>query len=331
MKERFLVDPENPKSHSQYCQRGLQKFSLCIQPMHWDNLRHFLAVARSGSLSGAGRCLGVNPGTVSRHIEQLEQELGTRLFLREPSGYVCTSAGERLMARAEALEQEVFACQETIASETAVAGRVLVTATETLASAFVSRHLAALRSAYPALRVELVRTDQTLNLSRREADIALRLARPHQLDLRARRIARLDFGLYASPAWIEQFGSPRESSDLKNCDVIDWVDERPDYPAIRWFTQATDASRIIFRANSPSDRLTAAREGIGVALGPCLVGDTDPGLVRLLPELELVGPEVWLLVHRELADLARVRVVLDALAQCARADVSRFAGRTRRS
>jgi DNA-binding transcriptional LysR family regulator len=186
-------------------------------------------------------------------------------------------------------------------------------------------------STYPSLRVELVRTEQTLNLSRRETDIALRLARPHQLDLRVRRIARLDFGLYASPAWIEQFGSPRESSDLKNCDVIDWVDKRPDYPAIRWFTQATDASRIIFRANSPSDRLTAAREGIGVALGPCLVGDTDPGLVRLLPELELVGPEVWLLVHRELADLARVRVVLDVLAQCARADASRFAGRTRLS
>ena len=110
--------------------------------------------------------------------------------------------------------------------------------------------------------------------------------------------------------------------------MIDWVDERPDYPAIRWFIQATDTSRVIFRANSPFDRLTAAREGMGVALGPCLVGDTDPGLVRLLPELELVGPEVWLLVHRELADLARVRVVLDVLAQCARADVSRFAGRT---
>jgi DNA-binding transcriptional LysR family regulator len=299
--------------------------------MHWDNLRHFLAVARSGSLSGAGRCLGVNPATVSRHIEQLEQELGTRLFLREPSGYVCTSAGERLMARAEALEQEVLACQATVASETDVAGRVLVTATETLASAFVLRHLAALRSAYPALRVELIRTEQTLNLSLREADIALRLARPHQLGLRARRIARLDFGLYASPAWIEQFGSPRESSDLKNCDVIDWVDQRPGYPAIRWFIQATDTSRVIFRANSPSDRLAAAREGMGVALGPCLVGDKDPGLVRLLPELELVGPEVWLLVHRELANLARVRVVLDVLAQCARADVSRFAGRSRLS
>ena len=225
--------------------------------MHWDNLRHFLAVARTGSLSGAGRLLRVNPATVSRRIEQLEQELETRLFLREPSGYVRTSAGERLMARAEALEQQVLACQATVASETDVAGRVLVTATETLASAFVLRHLPALRSAYPALRVELIRTEQTLNLSLREADIALRLARPHQLGLRARRIARLDFGLYASPAWIEQFGSPRESGDLKNCDVIDWADERPDYQAIRWFTKATDIKRVIFRANSPSDRLTA--------------------------------------------------------------------------
>src|SRR5262245_21851441 len=85
-----------------------------MQPMHWDNLRHFLAVARSGSLSGAARRLRVNPATVLRRIQQLEQELETRLFLREPSGYVRTSAGERLMARAEALEQEIFACQETV-------------------------------------------------------------------------------------------------------------------------------------------------------------------------------------------------------------------------
>src|SRR6187401_2872259 len=126
-----------------------------MQPMHWDNLRHFLAVARSGSLSGAARRLRVNPATVLRHIQQLEQELETRLFLREPSGYVLTSAGERLMARAEALEQEVLACGATVANETAVAGLVVVTAAETLASAFVLRHLPALRAAYPALRVEL--------------------------------------------------------------------------------------------------------------------------------------------------------------------------------
>ena len=148
-----------------------------MQPMHWDNLRHFLAVARSGSLSGAARRLRVNPATVLRRIQQLEQELETRLFLREPSGYVRTSAGERLMARAVALEQEIFACQETVADETAVAGPVVITVTEALATYFVLRHLSALRAAYPALRVELRRTERTLNLSMREADIALRLAR----------------------------------------------------------------------------------------------------------------------------------------------------------
>jgi len=152
-----------------------------------DNLRHFLAVARSGSLSGAARRLRVNPTTVLRRIQQLEQELETRLFLREPSGYVRTSAGERLMARAEALEQEISACQETVADETAVAGQVVITATEALATYFVLRHLSALRAAYPALRVELRRTERTLNLSLREADIALRLARPYQHDLRSRR------------------------------------------------------------------------------------------------------------------------------------------------
>ena len=148
-----------------------------MQPMHWDNLRHFLAVARSGSLSGAARRLRVNPATVLRRIQQLEQELETRLFLREPSGYVRTSAGERLMARAEALEQEALACQETVADETTVAGQVVITATEALANVFVVQQLPGLRAAYPALRVELRRTERTLNLSQREADIALRLAR----------------------------------------------------------------------------------------------------------------------------------------------------------
>ena len=101
---------------------------------------------------------------------------------------------------------------------------MVITVTEALATYFVLRHLSALRAAYPALRVELRRTERTLNLSMREADIALRLARPYQLDLRSRRIARLDFGLYASPGWIEQFGSPRELGDLKNCDVIGWAE-----------------------------------------------------------------------------------------------------------
>lgn len=192
-------------------------------------------------------------------------------------------------------------------------------------------HLPAFDAAHPRVRVELVRTERTLNLSRREADIALRLARPHQLDLRARRIARLDFGLYASPAWIERYGSLRDPGDLRSCDVIDWGDARPDLPATRWFAQTLDIGRVVFRANSPGDRLAAARVGLGVALGPCLMGEEDSGLVRLLPDLELVGPEVWLLVHRELADLARVRAALDFLARCARSDSARFAGRTKLS
>jgi DNA-binding transcriptional LysR family regulator len=157
------------------------------------------------------------------------------------------------------------------------------------------------------------------------------LARPHQLGLRARRIARLHFGLHATPPLADQLGSPRESGDLKNGDVIDCIAARPDYPATRWFAQVLAVDRVVFRANSPGDRLAAARDGIGVALGPCLMAEEDPGLVRLLPDLELAGPEVWLLVHRELAGLARVRAVLDFLAQRARSDSARFAGRSRLS
>jgi DNA-binding transcriptional LysR family regulator len=299
--------------------------------MHWDNLRYFLAVARSGSLSRAGRSLAVDPATVSRRIRQLERELGTKLFLRQAAGYVLTAAGERLLTRAGELETEILACQAVLATEEMAAGSVVVTTTEALAGSFVLRHLSAFGAAHPRVSVELVRTEQTLNLSRREADIALRLARPHQLDLRARRIARLDFGLYASPAWIKRHGPLGEPGDLRSCNLIDWGDARPDFPATRWFAKALDAGRIVFRANSPGDRLSAARDGLGVALGPCLMGEEDAGLVRLLPDLELAGPEVWLLVHRELADLARVRAVLDFLAQRARSDSARFAGRSRLS
>jgi DNA-binding transcriptional LysR family regulator len=302
-----------------------------MQRMNWDNLRFFMAVSRSGNLSGAGRSLGVDPATVSRRIQQLEKELGTKLFLREPGGHLCTVAGARLLERAEALEKDILECKDAVTGETKPTGRVVITATEALAGAFVTRHLAALMGTHAGLSIELVHTERTLNLSRREADIALRLARPHQLDLRARRIGRLDFGLYASPAWAERHRLPRGPADLKTCDVIDWVYSGPDLPSVRWFAQITDAERVVFRSNSPGDRLTAARMGLGVAMAPCLMGNSDHSLMRLLPRLELAGPEVWLLVHKDLADLPRVRVVLNALSEWARQDARLFRGRPRSS
>ena len=139
---------------------------------------------------------------------------------------------------------------KSVADETAVAGPVVITVTEALATYSVLRHLSALRAAYPALRVELRGTERTLICLCR-GGIALRLARPYRLDLRSRRIARLDFGLYTSPGLDRAVRFTASLGDLKNRDVIGWADERPDYPAIRWFTKATDISGLSFGQTRP--------------------------------------------------------------------------------
>ncbi len=169
--------------------------------MDWQDIPHFLALARGGTLSAAARALRVNHATVSRRVAALEERLGAPLFERTPAGYVLTAAGRGVLARAEAMEAAAAAIPEAVGADGAVTGIVRVTLARVLADGFVACRLAPLLAAHPGLEVGLAAESRTLSLARREADIALRLARPRRGALLARRVAVLDYGFFATADW----------------------------------------------------------------------------------------------------------------------------------
>lgn len=280
---------------------------------NWDDLRFFVAVAREGSLLAAARRLRVNPATVGRRIDRLESALGQRLFFRSHSGYTLTEDGERIRRHAQALENEIFDLDRAAARGGDAVGTVTVTLTESLAEAFLVPLLPAFRDRHPGVRIDLILDDRSLNLSRREADMALRLARPRQEGLKLRKIATLGFGLFAAPEYLERHGTPRSPGQLAAHHVITWMDDYAGLaPIVWWHRVAPQASAL--RSNAPGCRRAAANAGLGIALLPCVLAQRDSCLRRLLPELEIPALDVWLVVHRDLARHPRVRAFLDFVA-----------------
>jgi DNA-binding transcriptional LysR family regulator len=192
---------------------------------------------------------------------------------------------------------------------------------------FLIRNLPLLEERHPGIRLHLVNEYRMLNLSRREADVAIRLARPDQGDLSIRKIGEMGFGLYASPAYIEAYGAPQTAADLRNHRVIDWLDGFPENATVLWLRRQIGDTTPIFSTNPASARLAAARVGVGIALVPCMVAEGITGIVRLLPDEVIPGVDLWLLVHRDLARLAKVRAVLDFIYDRAQAEADRIAGR----
>lgn len=296
--------------------------------MNWDDLRYFLAVAVEGSLSAAARTLRVNPATVSRHVDALEARFEVRLFDRRQDGYGLTEAGEKLAARARGIESEMFGLARAFdAEDRGLAGTVAVTSTESLITPFLIRNLPLLQERHPGIRLQVVNEYRFLNLSRREADVAIRMARPEQGDLVIRRIGTLGFGLFASPAYLEARGTPEAAADLAQHSVIDWLDGFPENAPVSWLRQQMAGRPAAFATNPASARLAAARAGIGIALVPCMVAEEVDGIRRVLPDVEIPGVDLWLLVHRDLSRLARIRAVLDFLHERAQAEADRILGR----
>jgi DNA-binding transcriptional LysR family regulator len=296
--------------------------------MNWDDFRYFLAVAAEGSLSAAARVLRVNAATVSRHVDALEERLAVRLFDRRQDGYTVTPAGEKLLERARTIESEIFALSRAFdAEDRGLTGTVSVTATESLTVPFLIPNLPHLRDRYPGIRVQLVSDYRLLNLSRREADVAIRLARPQQGDLVVRKIGSMGFGLYASHDYIEAHGEPATVAELKEHAVIDWLDGYPESAPVVWLREVMEGRAPAFATNPASGRLAAAKAGMGIALVPSMVSEGS-GLVRVLSHVEIPCVDLWLLVHRDLARIARVRAVLDFIHDRARIDADRIGGRS---
>jgi len=293
-------------------------------PLEWGNIRFFLELARSGSLARAAARTGVHRNTIIRHVTELEQELGLSLFDRAPQGWVPTAGGEELVALALRVEEGIFAFARHVdASERQVKGHVRLTTAFHLATNLLVPELPALRSRHPELVVEIAGDQRTLDLTRREADLALRIGRPRAAaGLVTRKMAEIAYVLCAAPGYL----GGREEADFERDTFVGFDDSLSGTLQERWLARAAPGRRVGFRCNGSDTLLAAARAGLGIALLPSFLADGDPALRRLSPEVGFRN-EIWLLVHGELRRAPRIRVVIEWLDDVLARAAARLEGR----
>lgn len=284
--------------------------------LEWDDVRHLLAVKRTGTLASAARTLKTNATTVGRRITQLEERLGVKLFDRTSHGWTPTEACLRLFPHAERMEQEALAiARVSAADDPRLSGTVHVTTTEAIAARYLMPHLPALRERHPGIDLVLSSTERRLDLGRREADVALRISRPVEPDLVARRILRIELALYASVDYLERRGRPAPGDSFAGHDVVAFMEGRATRPENDWLAANCPEGRVVFRSNGVSVVVEAIREGLGLGLAPTVVGDREPALVRLETHDPPAPREVWLAYHRDIEPSPRVRAVIDFLGE----------------
>ncbi|MDR7379504.1 DNA-binding transcriptional LysR family regulator [Rhodoferax ferrireducens] len=283
----------------------------------WELYRSFLGVLQEGSLSGAARALGVAQPTVGRHIAALEQALKLPLFTRSQAGLLPTEAALALRSDAEAMASTAAALQRTASSQgEGVRGTVRVTASEIIGVEVLPPILTRLRARYPDLKIELLLSNRVQDLLHREADIAVRMLRPQQELLVARRIGTVELGLHAHQRYLEQHGTPRSLADLAQHALIGFDTETPFIRSIGKSLQGV-FKRDNFALRSDSDLAHWALIQAGAGIGICQVAlaRRKPELVRLLPEQASLPLETWITMHENLRHSPRCRATFDALVE----------------
>lgn len=278
--------------------------------MHdWDDLRTFLTIARHGSLSAAARALSLAQPTVGRRLERFERELGARLFERRAAGLIATAAGELLRAHAERMEQEALAAERAVSGRDAgVRGAVRITASEWLAVRVLAPLLAPLLESNRELTVELIADPRHLNLGRGEADLALRPSKFESQAVFARSVARLGFGLYASPEYLARRGRPDFAASCEGHTLVAMSEDIGDV-ARSWLAASCSRARVAARSNGREAMAELAIAGVGLACLPRVMGDPLAGLRILATPQPLPERQLWLGVHRQARSLPRVRAV----------------------
>ena len=274
----------------------------------WDDLLYVLSVGRAGSLSGAARALKVNHSTVFRRIGAIEAQLGVRLFDRHRDGYGPTAAGETVIELAEKLDDDVIALERKLAGEDLrPSGTVRVTTTDTLIDIVVPL-CGQFQDAFPEICVELVTGNQFLNLSRRDADVALRPSREPPETLHGRRVSSIAFAPYGSRSYLASAGSRALNRAHRWIGLDDTLSH---LSAHKWLQENVQPERIAFKASSFLAIRRACTSDMGLALLPCYLADDLPELERVAPPIEALATDLWLLVHEDIRRTARVRAFVD--------------------
>ncbi|MDR2016066.1 MAG: LysR family transcriptional regulator [Burkholderiales bacterium] len=273
--------------------------------MQWEDIRYFLALARHGSLSAAARALQVEHSTVSRRVAALEETIQLRLFDRLPRGWQLTAEGHSLLPHAERIEQEMLSFSRATLSTATVGGAIRLSAPPLLINTFLIPRLATQRARWSLMDLHITGETRATGHFHHEADLAIRLGRPQDASLAARRLAILGYGLYAT-------------SDHSQKPPEDWCfigagDSLRHTPEQQWLENFSNERRFALRCSQPSGMFEAAAAGLGVAVLPHFMARTAETLVPLEGNFDIPSREIWLLIHPDARRIPRIQTMADLL------------------
>lgn len=295
----------------------------------WDDLRVFLEVARQGSVHAAARRLRLDHSTVCRRIGKLELMLSLKLLDRTRKGVVVRQEARDILRHIEGMEVLATSLQDAVARTGADAPQIVRIATmEGIASRYVARRLPALYALAGNVTIELVSIPQTVDLSRREADIFLSFFNPKIPGLRSSLLGEFSLFLYGSPDYVRRYGAPRSRQDLADHTFVGYIEDLLAIDAVRWLDEVVAGPRMSFRSNSIIAQTSAAVSGMGLVLLPTFVAAGVDGLERILPGEVSVRRKVWLSVRTEQSYLARIKAVSQSLKHVFDRDEDFLLGRT---
>ena len=281
----------------------------------WNRARAFLVAAEEGSLSAAARALGITQPTLGRQVAALEQELGVTLFDRGGRGLELTSNGLALVDYVRSMGEAASRLSMAATGQSdSIEGDICITASESMAVFGLPPVIEKLRRLQPGINIELIASNSTSNLGRREADIAIRGFRPTQPDLIAKKLADISAPLYASPCYLERLGNPTSPEGFNNADFIGFSSNELLLQALNQRGMTLTASNFPVVTENHIVHWELVKQGVGIGVMVQEVGDAEPLVVRALPGFEIYTGTLWLVAHRELKMNRRIKTVFDFLA-----------------
>lgn len=278
--------------------------------MNWDDLRIFLAVARNGTLAQAAARLNIDPTTVARRIQRLEATLSSTLFEHTPAGHILTARGSLLVEYVQSMEDATIAAAEMAGTGNGgTAGTIRVSVSEGFGTGIIACNLHTFTQSHPNVEVELVTSSGFLSPSRREADIAIMLARPKKGPLIVRKLTDYRLGLYGNAST----ANINDISEIRNHPIVGYVPDLIYAPELRYLDEIASSPVAALTSTSVNAQAQMVRHGAGIGILPCFIGDIDRELKRLLPGNIDIRRSFWLVVHRDMRSVARIRHFMDWL------------------
>lgn len=279
----------------------------------WNDLRHFLAVARHGSTIAAAKALNLSQSTVHRRLDELEKHIGRPIVIRQATGYRLTEFGKELLPMAAQVENAVSSIERfLVASDTTPTGSVRVTCSESIGYRLTqSSLLDAFHTRHPGLRVELVLSDHFLDLAKGEADIAIRAGIPNEETLVGRKIADVPWALYCSRSYLDRHGRIERAEDLDRHAIVEFDGDIRDHHAARWLRSVAPNAKIVARSNTVPGLMMTVRSGAGLAPLPMPLAGRDPELVCTLGPVPGLYSPIYLLTHPDLRHTPRIGAFFD--------------------